>query len=183
MDRVSGHFVHGFCALTALALHACANSPDESERREPIVAEPPCITSVRVLPPQRMAKGRGVERLPGARCPLLLSSVTVVSKDVDEGVALDFTTSGDIAELRHRVREIATTHSHDAFGGDDECGCPLIGNDGAPLMAEASTSAEPTPGGARLVLVPNERSEVLRLRARVSERLQRLAVTDCPVQR
>ena len=46
-------------------------------------------------------------------------------------------------------------------------------------MAEASTIAEPTPGGARLLLIPNERSEVDRLRARVKERLQRLALADC----
>jgi hypothetical protein len=99
--------------------------------------------------------------------------------EVREGVVLYFTTSGDTDELRRRVRDLATTHAHERVAASDPCGCPLFGNDGTPLMAEASTSAEPTPGGARLLLVPNERSEVRRLRQRVSERLEHLAAHAC----
>jgi hypothetical protein len=155
-----------------------ANSPEERRQPEAITPEPPCNTA-RVAPPHVMAKERALRAAHDAHCPLRLPGATLTSSEVLEGVALYFTTSENVDELRQRVRDLAITHAHEGAAPDDPCGCPLLGNDGTPLMAEASTSAEPTPGGARLLLVPNERSEAVRLRTRVAERLERLAAEAC----
>ena len=168
------------CSLiVVLALGGCGNSPKETRQLGVITAEPPCNTAVRLVPPHIMAKTRAEQATHEAHCPMRVSGTTVTSSDVEEGVALYFTTSGDVNELRQRVRELATTHAHDGASPSDACGCPLLGDRGVPLMAEASTSAEPTPGGARLLLVPNERNEVVRLRARVAESLTRFAASHC----
>lgn len=193
MARRTKHAVLGLTLSGSLALAGCVNSPAPPSPAEPIAAEQDCWTSARVVPPQVMAKGRGAQqhaaRSGDARgpshaesCPMRVADTTVKSDAVPEGVALSFTTFGDVAELRQRVRQLAFTHAHDGVASDQHgCGCPLVGNDGVPLMAEASTSAQPLPRGARLVLTPNERNEVPRLRARVSERLGRLAANSCPV--
>ena len=149
------------CSLiVVLALGGCGNSPKETRQLGVITAEPPCNTAVRLVPPHVMAKTRAEQATHEAHCPMRVSGTTVTSSDVEEGVALYFTTSGDVNELRQRVRELATTHAHDGASPSDACGCPLL-------------------GGARLLLVPNERNEVIRLRARVAERLARLGSERC----
>lgn len=181
-----------FAPVAALWFVACANSSPPPPPLESITAEQDCWGPVRVVPPHLMAKGRGASphaaRLDAAApvhadtCPLRVPGTNVSAQPVEEGVALYFTTHGDVAELRQRVRRLAYTHTHEGVASDEPgCGCPLVGNDGVPLMAEASTSAEPTPRGARLVLIPNERNEAPRLRERVTERLDALAAADCPL--
>lgn len=178
--------------LVAGGLTACASVPEEPSPRPPITAEDDALHSERVAPPHAMAKRRGSVLSRALRasevepheqtCPMRVPQTMISAEVLDEGVALVFTTYGDVAELRRRVRELAYTHSHESVTPDGPgCGCPLVGNDGAPLMAEASTRAEPVPRGARLVLTPNERNEVRRLRTRVSSRLEHLVAADCPL--
>jgi len=165
--------------LGVFALLGCTSSPDEPRRLEPIRAEEPCDTPLRVVPPQVITKERAEREAHDASCPMQVPGVRLAARNVPAGVELHFTTSGDVAELRQRVRDLATSHTHEGVALNGDCSCPLRGSDGAALMTEASTSAEPIPEGARLLLVPNERNEVIRLRARVSERLERFSRARC----
>jgi hypothetical protein len=62
-------------------------------------------------------------------CPLDLDGATVDVKDVEQGVALEFTSFGDVSELRRRVRllaDIRHADTHHRFLDDIEGGARII---------------------------------------------------------
>jgi len=60
------------------------------------------------------------EGMAGA-CPMQVSGTSAHAIDVDDGVALEFTTTGDVGELRRRVVTMASMHDR---------GCGEVGTDG-----------------------------------------------------
>lgn len=68
-------------------------------------------------------------------CPLELAGTSVRATDVDGGAALEFTTTGDVAELRKRVAHMAEMH---AKMGGEMMGGGMMGGAGAgscPMMS------------------------------------------------
>jgi len=54
----------------------------------------------------------------GGACPMQVPGTTVTATDVEGGVALSFTTStGDVVDLRQRVRRMAEMHNRHHSGG------------------------------------------------------------------
>ncbi len=183
-------------AVAAATASGCANSKAESSVPQLIVAERGGDRESRTFPERLQAAGERASLPREGRaeaayaaehadsCPLRVAGANVRAEPVDQGVAFVFTTYGDgVPELRKRVRELAYTHVHSPSDADEHrCGCPLVSRDGVAFMSEASTSAEPLPRGARLVLTPNERNELARLRERVFERLGELQAANCPLR-
>ena len=115
---------------------------------------------------------------------------TVSVSDTSGGVAVAFTTTGDVTELRRRVRHMAEMHSrHHAgarMGGRRGAGAgehPMgPGRMMGQQMMIASTSAfEEIEGGARIVLTPSDPSGLEALRAQVRAHAERMSRGECPM--
>jgi hypothetical protein len=98
---------------------------------------------------------------------------------MSNGVALVFTTTGDVADLRARVRHMAEMHNQ--MAGMQGSGAPG-GPDGRAMgmhRIPSHASAEEVPGGARLVLVPTDPSQLTALRQHVRMHLERMQSGPC----
>jgi hypothetical protein len=140
-------------------------------------------------------------------CPMKVPGTTVAAADVEGGIGLSFTTTtGDVADLRARVRRMAEMHNqrgaHKMMGGH---GAPAAGagaehqhgagpgaghEGGGPggkmmgggmMMPAATASGEDVDGGARLVLQPKDPSQLGALREHVRAKAQRMAGGECPM--
>lgn len=152
-----------------------------------------------------LAQEHGMGMMEG-KCPMQVPTTTVKSADVDSGVALAFTTStGDVAELRQRVRRMAEMHNHQhdnggmmmrghgpdvvaehahgsgAGPGDAADGRSGMMMGGGMMMPAATASVEDIEGGARLVLRPKEAGKLEALREHARMRAERMANGECPM--
>jgi hypothetical protein len=141
-------------------------------------------------------------------CPMQVPGTNVTSADVKGGVALAFTTrTGDVAELRQRVRRAAEMHNrHDAGSGmmmgrhgrgSDDTNPPGHGAGAAPgqvgsdregmimgdgmMMPAATASVEDIKGGARLFFQPKDPAQLEALRKHVRTHVERIARGECPM--
>ena len=181
-------------AVVALLAAGAATSASSSEPESPAVGSPG----------HEHAKASM-----GDMCPMRVQGTTLTATDVEGGIALEFTTStGDVAELRKRVRQMAEMHnSHDMGGGEEVvAGSPAdVGSQhehaaGAGTgagrepsshqgmmmgrgmkMPAATATANDTDGGARLVLRPNNATQLDALREHVRTHAARMAHGDCPM--
>jgi hypothetical protein len=154
----------------AMTLVGCATK--ESARSEPVPNAP------------RAADMQGTDDW----CPVHAPGTTVTTVDVEGGVALDFTTTSDVTDLRRRVRSTAERGNHfpghgtrmdfgesrgdgpnhdrsdHRMGGDGMMGHGSMMSDGL----SAAGSVEDLEGGARLTFRPvgPAQLEALRERAR-----------------
>lgn len=93
-----------------------------------------------------------------------VAGTRVTAQDTQDGVAVVFTTSGDVAQLRERVHEMAAMHEH------------------MMMRAVPSTArAEDIDGGARIVLVPKDAAQLTELRAHVHAHAEQMAAGHCPM--
>src|SRR5436305_9057260 len=53
----------------------------------------------------------GATTAEGGMCPMQVSGTTVQAEDTSSGAALVFKTTGDVSELRNRVRHMADMHN------------------------------------------------------------------------
>lgn len=114
-------------------------------------------------------------------------------EDTTDGVAMVFTTTGDVAELRKRVRHKAEMHEKKHQVGTAEPGMePGPGMGAGPghkkmhMMAHAVPSTarmEEIEGGARINLVPTDPQRLAELRAQARERASHMASGQCPMAR
>jgi hypothetical protein len=113
------------------------------------------------------------------KCPMKVSGTTVTATDVEGGVKLAFITStGDVAELRQRVRGMAQMHNdHHAAGGMMKSG--MMKSD--MMMPAATASAEDIEGGARLVLRPKDQSQLEALREHAHKHAGQMTAGECPM--
>jgi hypothetical protein len=138
-----------------------------------------------------------------------VAGATVSAKDTDRGAALVFVTkTGDVVDLRQRVRQMAEWHNQHHFGpmmmgagqdggygmmgrgrgmmgrGRGMMGRGMMGHgDGGYGMAmvPATASVEDVEGGARLVFIPKDAAQLATLRAHVQERATRMVPGECPM--
>jgi hypothetical protein len=135
-------------------------------------------------------------------CPMKVPGVAVGTSDVDGGASVAFTTAtGDVNELRTRVRQMAEKHEpmsgmhqggggkahaghdHGAAAGPDQDagkmhGC-MMGKPGG--MHAATMTVEDIDGGARLILKPKDGADLQALRAHVQKCGERMRSGECPM--
>jgi hypothetical protein len=156
----------------AMSLSACA-----SESR---AGTQPTTTSARAdLGDPNAAHGR--------LCPVQIPGTTVTASDIEGGAALDFRNNADrVVAIRQDVRDIAAVYNHHATGE------PIDGAPPPPAqiskagsihpdlgMPVGSASVEEIDGGARLVLRPDNPSQLQALRDRAKLNTGRVVGDDC----
>ena len=111
-------------------------------------------------------------------CPMAVEGTSVTVEHVEGGAALVFTTTGDVADLRERVRGMAEMHARRHSEGMMGHGG---GHGGGMMMPAAEASAEDVPSGARLVLRPADPADLDVLRERVGMHAERMGAGECPM--
>ncbi|MEO8261537.1 MAG: hypothetical protein ABI566_03120 [Pseudolysinimonas sp.] len=134
-------------------------------------------------------------------CPMQVPGTTVAATEVDGGIGLSFTTTtGDVAELRQRVRRMADMHnqpgghmmmgSHGApapgAGAEHQHGAQAGAGHGGMMMGggmmpAATASVEDIESGARLILQPKDPAQLGALREHVRMKAQRMVGGECPM--
>jgi hypothetical protein len=157
---------------TAFALlSGCSHSPPAEPAARPVTA----------------AQGPGRASHMMAMCPMQVPDTTVDAADTSGGEALTFTTrSGQVDELRRRVRAMADMHNqHHVSGtammqGGTGHGAKMgrgPNERGEMMMPPPSLAAvEDTDGGARISLTPHDPAQASELRSAVrlhAEHMQR----------
>ena len=186
----------GFAVGTVLA--GCAST--SGARSEP-------TTGTAAAPAHQHDHGNGDQAgMMAGMCPMQVPGTTVAATEVEGGIGLSFTTTtGDVAELRQRVRRMAEMHNqrggHTMMGSR---GAPAPGADaeqqhgaqagaghggsrggmmmgGGMMMPAATASAEDIEGGARLILQPKDPAQLGALREHARMKAQRMAGGECPM--
>ena len=158
---------HGLLAAitTSMLMLACGGS-----KREP-------------APPQPASSGaqaHGEAGGMGGMCPMA-EGTKITAEDTQDGVAMSFTTTGDVAQLRQRVHHMADMHEHMMQGGMMGSG-QMMGSGHMMMTRVPSTArAEDIDGGARIVLTPKDPAQLADLRARVHEHASQMASGHCPM--
>lgn len=128
-------------------------------------------------------------------CPMQLEDVEVDIEEVDQGIAMLFSTEADVVELRERVQWMSDRHNEmlersndDRMHGrmhrgseDDERGHGMMRGEGMAPMPEAHARVEQTEDGARLVLIARDDDNVEALRDHVDERVDAMQERGCPM--
>ena len=141
-----------------------------------------------------------------ASCPMKVPGTSMHAVDVEGGAALEFSTTGDVAEVRRRVAHMADMHNHGGMmhgegmmGGGMADGGMMQGKgmmgggmaDGGMMegkgmmgggmmhggMMHADARAEDMPQGARLIFTPKDPKELEALRAETKEHAEH----GCPM--
>jgi hypothetical protein len=119
----------------------------------------------------------------GAACPMMMDPATtqITSSDTSDGIALLFTTSGDVADLRARVRRMAEMHGmHD--GGKMRGQGGMHGKGKMQMhMVPSRATVEDVPDGARILLVPADPAQLAALRQHVRRHAGMMAEGRCPM--
>jgi hypothetical protein len=175
------------CSVLAIGVLSCGSGQTKSTASAP--------------PPNTQHAG-------GQMCPMMrMADANVVTSDTSDGVAIAFTTAGDVAELRAHVRKMAEIHNgmsgmhhgkdmhggmgsgdmHGGMGSGDMHGGmgsgDMHGGMGMQMMrmVPSRASVEDVPGGARLVLVPTDPSQLTTLRAQAREHAAMMEKGECPM--
>ena len=182
----------GFAVGTVLA--GCAST--SGARSEP-------ATSAAAAPAHQHAHGDGDQAgMMAGMCPMQVPGTTVAATEVEGGIGLSFTTAtGDVAELRQRVRRMAEMHNQPGghrMMGSHGTAAPGAGAEhqhgtqagaghggmmmgGGMMMPAATASVEDIEGGARLILQPKDPAQLGALREHVRMKAQRVAGGECPM--
>jgi hypothetical protein len=145
-----------------------------------------------------------------ANCPMHVQGTSVEAENVEGGAALVFITTGDTDALRERVRNMAATHESSAMrtesqrmgtstsdtklsGGmqDTTAGAKDV-DDTATVpgaQPEADTASSPDvdtrvediPGGARLIIIATNATDVDAVRTTTEQQAQQLTAGECPM--
>lgn len=161
--------------------------------------------STKAVQPEPVAAGTGAhantgehehgqqQGMMGGMCPMKVPGTAVSVADTEGGVALVFTTStGDVAELRRRVHQVAEMHNRHHSGGmmsggmhDGGTGEHPMGRGGGMMspgmMIGSAATAEDVEGGARIVLAPKDPSQLDALRRHVHGHAERMSHGECPM--
>lgn len=155
------------CALLVAAITACGS---RQQSTVPATSAP--------APAQTTQQPGG-----GAMCPMMMTAGTqVATSDTSDGVAIAFTTTGDVADLRARVRRMADMHNQMAGAkGKGMQGGGMQGGGKGMRMVPSRASVEDVPGGARLVLVPTDPSQLGALRQQARMHAEMMQQGRCPM--
>lgn len=179
-----------YIAISALVIAGCTSSPAKKETTAPA----PAATSG--------TQSAGMRGDMKAMCPMQVEGTAVSAEDVEGGVALTFTTSSDVAELRRRVAHMAQKHGqhgmgmhgkgkHAPAGAGDGHAHGGQGNNAAPhkggmmaggmKMPAATARSEEVEGGARILLAPKDAAELEKLREHARHMSERMSAGQCPM--
>lgn len=113
------------------------------------------------------------------KCPMKVPGTTVAAADAEGGVTLAFITStGDVAELRQRVRGMAEMHNHHHATGGMMKGGMMKGD---MMIPAATASVEDIEGGARLILRPKDQAQLEVLREHARKHAGQMTTGECPM--
>ena len=185
--------------LGVLVVAACASSQPSGESQS--------------APPSAEQRGMGggmMHHGMADMCPMQVAGTSVRTEDVEGGVAIAFSTTGDVAELRRRVAHMVEMHDRSAGGGRQH-GMAMHGHQGSaapghhhhgsppaaggqapgramggpgmsgPRMPAADARSEDVEGGARMVLTPRDPTELTALREHTRQMAERMATGECPM--
>ncbi len=174
-----------YLAMSALLIVGCASSQASREATTPA----PTATSGTEM--------QGMRGDMEAMCPMQVEGTTVNAEDVEGGVAVTFTTSSDIAELRKRVAHLAQMHGQpgmgmhapaDAGDGHAHGGKPSDASQhqggmmaGGMMMPAATAQSEEVEGGARILLTPQDAADLDKLREHARHMTERMSSGQCPM--
>ncbi len=179
-----------FYIIGALALAGCTPAQTAQEPASPAAAE------ASGKPGAMMGEGMAGE------CPMKVDGTSVTAENVEGGVTLSFTTTGDVAELRRRVARMAEMHNghasgehsmgmHASAGGDDSpseheqrggmMGGGMMGGGGGNMMPPSKARAQNVEGGARIVLTPIDPAKVATLQEHAGQMAERMSSGKCPM--
>ena len=130
-------------------------------------------------PPPSEAHAHGEAGGMGGMCPMEVPDTKVSAEDTQDGVAVTFTTTGDVSQLRQRVHHMAEMHEHMMQGGMS--GSASMGSDHMMKMVPSTARAEDIEGGARIVLTPKDPAQLAELRAHAHEHASQMASGHCPM--
>jgi hypothetical protein len=113
----------------------------------------------------------------------------VAESDTPDGAALTFTTTGQVAEVRDRVRSMAAMHEHmmehgmhPGMGPDGGMGPGMHhegheGMHGGHHMVPSTTRVEDVDGGAKLVLTAKNPADAAQLQAAAKSHAEQMNAT------
>jgi hypothetical protein len=126
-------------------------------------------------------------------CPMAVEGTTARAEDVEGGVAMVLTTTGDVADLRRRAERMAEMHNlrHAEGTGMSNGGEPHRGQggmhgrkgmmNGGMMMPPATARTEEVEGGVRMVFTPRDPADLPMLREQVQRRAERMVSGECPM--
>ena len=177
-----------FLLGAVLSAASCASSPPSTQHAQAEASDCPHAHGSSCGP-----KGSGAMMEGGmmeASCPMKVPGTSMHAVDVEGGAALEFSTTGDVAEVRRRVAHMADMHNHGGMmhgegmmGGGMADGGMMEGKGmmGGGMMhggmMHADARAEDMPQGARLIFTPKDPKELEALRAETKEHAEH----GCPM--
>lgn len=197
-------------ALTQLGIAGCQSS--QSAQRSNTTAQAPAgsVSGVQGAPARtpamqatsaQPATGGGPEAAMGDMCPMEVPGATVAEQDSPGGATLIFTTSGDVARLRERVRAVAEMHNRHQAAMSQDGGMHMHGSEsmhghmhggmmgsrpdggahmhGGMTMVPAEARSQDIERGAALVLTARNPADVEALRAHARQHAQEMASGHC----
>ena len=151
--------------LAASVAVGCAHASAPPEEHTTTTAAKACCGK-NMQGAQRM---QGMHGQHGMMCPMAIPGTTVSAVETSDGAALEYKTTGDVADLRARVHRMADMHDHG--------GCPMM-----PQMATppSTASVEDIEGGARIVFRPKDTMQIRALREHVRNEAAEMR-SGCPM--
>jgi hypothetical protein len=170
----------------ALIAVACA-APRQEQRAQPVARSAQAATPA----PPRSPAAPGLAEI----CPMDVPQTTISEDDTANGAAITFkTASGQVDELRRRVRAMAEMHNQHAAtapapspggagtGAADQAQGPgdhHMGHGHHMMPPPSRANVEDVDGGARVVIVPNDASQADALRAAARMQAMRMQHHGC----
>jgi hypothetical protein len=125
----------------------------------------------------------------GDQCPMLLPGTSVQAQDTKDGLAMNFTTTGDLAELRRRARAMAdhmNAHASGASGGmgmhgamtGADAGMGMMGGSMmGGMMPAMHAQVEDVDHGACLKMTPADPQKLSDMRDHMKQHAQMMSQT------
>lgn len=121
-----------------------------------------------------------------AACPMNVPGTTVTATDTANGETLTFTTTGDVAALRSKVRQMAEMHNqHHAAGGthDGMMGGGMMGSgkgmEGNVKVPPSNATVTDIENGASIALTPTSPADLQQLQAAVRTHANHMEKEGC----
>jgi hypothetical protein len=127
---------------------------------------------------------QGAQNMPGAgQCPMEVPGTQVTVEDAEGGVAMRFTTTGDTAEVRRRVEQMAAMQeSHAGMMGQNAPGeRHPVGGQPEIMTIPHTTRSEDVEGGALMVMTPSDPGQLDELRTATRDWATKMQTGQCPM--
>lgn len=127
----------------------------------------------------QMGQGQMGRGMAGA-CPMQVTGTKVDAENIEGGVALEFTTTGDVDTLRQHVASMAEMHNRHHGQGM----APTEQQAGGRRMPMSTATSKEVDNGARILLTARNQADVARLRQFVRRMADHMAAAgSCPMMR